>query len=60
MSKKDLSEREICTRYIYPALVEAGWIAQQIREEVTFTKGQIMVRGILHILGKTKLAEIIL
>lgn len=60
MSKKDLSEREICTRYIYPALTQAGWTAQQIREEVTFTKGQIMVRGKLHTRGETKRADYIL
>lgn len=60
MSKKDLSEREICTRYIYPALTKAGWTAQQIREEVTFTKGQIMVRGKLHTRGETKRADYIL
>lgn len=24
-SKKDLSERDICTKYIQPALVKAGW-----------------------------------
>ena len=60
MSKKNLSEREICTRYIYPALTQAGWTAQQIREEVTFTKGQIMVRGKLHTRGETKRADYIL
>jgi len=60
MSKKDLSEREICTRFIYPTLINAGWTAQQIREEVTFTKGQIMVRGKLHTRGETKRADYIL
>ena len=60
MSKKDLSEREICTQYIYPALTSVGWTAQQIREEVTFTKGQIMVRGKLHTRGETKRADYIL
>ena len=25
MSKKDLSEADICARYITPALYEAGW-----------------------------------
>lgn len=60
MSKKDLSEREICTQFIYPALTNSGWTAQQIREEVTFTKGQIMVRGKLHTRGETKRADYIL
>lgn len=60
MFKKDLSEREICTQFIYPALRKAGWQPQQIREEVTFTKGQIMVRGKLHTRGETKRADYIL
>ncbi len=46
MSKKDLSERDICTKYITPALVQADWdVDSQIREEVFFTKGRIIVRG---------------
>jgi len=46
LSKKDLSERDICTKYITPALVSSGWdLHQQIREEVTFTDGRIRVRG---------------
>jgi len=40
MNKKDLSERDICTKCITPALVAAGWDVQlHIREEVSFTKG---------------------
>lgn len=45
-NKKNLSERDICTQYITPALQRAGWdFATQVREEVTFTKGCIIVRG---------------
>ena len=44
MSKKNLSERDICTQYITPALHGAGWdFAAQVREEVTFTAGRIIV-----------------
>ncbi len=44
--KKSLSERDICTKYITPAITGAGWDLQtQIREEVGFTKGRIIVRG---------------
>ena len=33
-NKKDLSERDICTQFILPALVKAGWnVEKQIREE---------------------------
>lgn len=36
-----LSERDVCTKLITPALVAAGWDAQtQIREEAGFTKGR--------------------
>jgi len=38
MNKKNLSERDICTKYITPALEQAGWDKmEQIREEVSFT-----------------------
>jgi type I restriction enzyme R subunit len=46
MNKKSLSERDICTKFITPALEKAGWDAQlQILEEVSFTDGKIYVRG---------------
>ena len=41
-----MSERDICTKYITPALQKAGWdIHSQIREEVSFTDGKITVKG---------------
>ena len=45
MNKKDLSERDICTKFITPALVRAAWEQHQFREEVNLTKGRVMVRG---------------
>jgi type I restriction enzyme R subunit len=46
LDKKSLSERDICTKYITPALVKAGWdVLRQVREELTFTDGRILVRG---------------
>ena len=60
-SKKDLSERDICTKYILPDLVKAGWDVQtQIREEVFFTEGRIYVRGDRTTRGKRKRADFIL
>ena len=61
MDKKSLSERDICTKFITPALRQAGWdeIAQ-IREEVGFTKGRIIVRGRLVARGKAKRADYVL
>jgi type I restriction enzyme, R subunit len=46
MDKRDLSERDICSKFITPAVTAAGWDPLlQIREEVSFTKGRIIVRG---------------
>ncbi len=45
VNKKDLSERDICTKFITPAIVSAGWEAHQFREEVNLTKGRVVVRG---------------
>ena len=56
-----LSERDVCSKFITPAVVAAGWDLQtQIREEVFFTKGRIIVRGKLHSRGKAKRADYIL
>jgi len=61
MDKTALSERDICTKYITPSLVAAGWdLETQIREEVSFTKGRIIVRGKLVSRGKGKRADYIL
>jgi type I restriction enzyme, R subunit len=61
IDKKSLSERDICTKFITPALVQAGWDLQtQIREEVSFTKGRVIVRGRLVSRGKEKRADYIL
>lgn len=61
MNKKDLSERDICTKFITPAVEQAGWdVLSQIREEVYFTKGRIIVRGKLVTRGKAKFADYIL
>ena len=61
MNKKDLSERDICTKFITPAIKQSGWdVMSQIREEVSFTKGRIIVRGKLVTRGKAKRADYIL
>jgi type I restriction enzyme R subunit len=61
MDKKYLSERDICTKFITPALREAGWDEiNQIREEVSFTKGRIIVRGNMVSRSKGKRADYIL
>lgn len=61
MNKKQLSERDICTKYITPALVRAGWdILTQIREEFALTQGRIVVRGKLHTRAQNKRADYVL
>lgn len=61
LGKDRLSERDICTKFITPAIQHAGWdIHTQVREEVSFTKGRIIVRGKLHSRGELKRADYIL
>jgi len=61
VDKSALSERDICTKYITPALKDAGWdLQRQVREEVSFTAGRIVVRGRMHARGKRKRADYVL
>lgn len=62
LDKKTLTERDICTMFITPAIVDvAGWDKfTQVREEVSLTKGRIIVRGKLHTRGETKRADYVL
>ena len=61
IDKQSLSERDICSKFITPALRRAGWDEMlQIREEVSFTKGRIIVRGKLVSRGKGKRADYVL
>ena len=61
VNKKSLSERDICSKFITPAITGAGWDLQtQVREEVSFTAGQIIVRGKTVERGTAKRADYIL
>ncbi len=61
MKKSDLTERDICTKYITPSIEAAGWDRMsQYREEVNFTDGKIHVRGKLATRGVRKRADYIL
>lgn len=60
-SKKDLTERDICTKFITPALERRGWDIQlQVLEEFAFTHGRIYVKGKLTARGEQKRADYIL
>ena len=58
MDKKNLTEQEIRTRFITPAIKEAGWKSIQINEE--FTLGRIFSRGKYVWRGKRKRADYLL
>jgi len=61
MNKKALSERDICTKFINPAIEKAGWdMKKQVREEKDFTDGRIIVQGKMHTRGRRKRADYIL
>lgn len=61
MDKKQLTERDICSKYITPALINSGWdLHVQIREEFPLTNGRIIVRGQLHTRAKNKRADYLL
>ena len=55
MAENALSERDICTKFITPAVEQAGWDVQvQVREEVSLTAGKVLVRGKLHALVRIR------
>lgn len=61
MDKRPLSERDICSKYITPALQGAGWdLMRQIREELSFTDGRVVERGRMYARGKQKRADYVL
>lgn len=56
-----MNEADVRSKYILPALIKAGWdLHKQIREEVTFTDGRIVVYGNEHKRGERKRADYVL
>lgn len=61
MDKKSLSEQDICSKHILPALTKSGWdLHTQIREQKTFTAGRININGKTVSRGDKKRADFIL
>ena len=61
MNKEKLSEQDICSKYILPAVIRSGWdLNSQIREQRTFTDGRIIVRGKTVVRGEQKRVDFIL
>jgi len=54
-NKKELSESDICDKYITPAITNAGWDPMsQVRREFPLTPGPVIVRGNLSARNKKK------
>lgn len=64
MNKKSLTETDIRTKFITPAIVGANsskWnMMTQVREEFYFTKGRVIVRGKTVKRGEAKKADYLL
>lgn len=60
MDKRSLTEQEIRTRFITPAIKAAGWADTQIREEYAITKGRIIALGGSYKRDKAKYADYVL
>ena len=58
--KKSLSERDIISKFVLPAIKNVGWEDKQMCEEVSFTNGRIFVNGTKIKRGERKRADIIL
>lgn len=64
MNKKELTETDIRTKFITPAIVGTNgdkWdVMTQLREEIYFTKGRVIVRGKTVKRGEAKKADYLL
>ncbi|MFK8010522.1 MAG: type I restriction endonuclease, partial [Marinicellaceae bacterium] len=61
MDKKQLTESDIITKFILPAVKQAGWdVMSQIRQEVMLRDGKVVVRGQIGARKKVKAADIVL
>jgi len=61
MDKKSLSEADIISKYIMPAVINAGWDDMlQIRQEVPLRDGKVIVRGNIGMRTRVKSADIVL
>jgi type I restriction enzyme R subunit len=64
MNKKELTEADIRTKFITPAIVGSDgskWdVMTQLREEIYFTKGRVIVRGKTVRRGEAKKADYLL
>ncbi len=61
MEKSKLTETDIITKFILPALEKAGWDSMtQLRQEVKLRDGKVIVRGQVGMRKTVKSADIVL
>ncbi len=61
MDKKALTEQDIRSKFISPAIHTAGWDARrQVREEVQLTNGRVIVKGKMSSRAEGKRADYVL
>ncbi len=61
MNKEKMTEQDICSKFVLPSILKAGWDSMQhVREQVTFTAGRIRVDGNTISRGERKRADYIL
>ena len=61
IDKSKLTETDIITKFILPAVKDAGWNDMtQIRQEVKLRDGKVVVRGKVAARKKVKSADIVL
>jgi len=60
MDKKALTETDIRTKFITPAILARWDVMTQVLEERYFTKGRVIVRGKMTSRGKARKADYIL
>lgn len=61
MDKKQLTETDIITKFVLPAIEQAGWDSMtQLRQEVKLRYGKVIVRGNLGVRKTVKSADIVL
>ena len=61
IDKKSMSEQDIRSKYISPAILASGWdLRTQVREEVNITEGQVLIREAKPSRGKRTFADYVL
>lgn len=61
LNMSSLSEADIITKFIIPAILNAGWDnTTQIRQEVKLRDGRVIVRGQVALRKTVKSADIVL